>query len=379
MFFKFKDSNFCINCDWLQYSVTLKSAAPELLCPNGYRLELCQGNNIFKERALLFSPDGRKVLTMLWAPYSSVISPLVMTVQVANEWLYQGGIASSISLIKQVVECEFNNMGRIDICCDFEANEYHLKFFKHLNSNHYYVQGKSEGAVWWHRKSNDNFEHKQIHCMAWGSPHSEIKVKLYDKSRELGILDGGESEKPWISKQWELAGLNKMRVWRLEFSLCGAGQLRWNDEVISLEKIESPSWLMRVFFDLYHTRFVTRINQGRKSKEHNRDAHVWLLSLPTDGEHLAWFESKEEKPESKPAIVLLRALMRQFDNEFVMASVHTFNQCANTVIDLVRQANLYDYFEAIFGMGCNQYMAQLKESVGPGIHRHILAPNKCFD
>ena len=44
MNFRFHDIAYSINCDWLQYSVRAKTANPELLVPDGYRLEVTQGN-----------------------------------------------------------------------------------------------------------------------------------------------------------------------------------------------------------------------------------------------------------------------------------------------------------------------------------------------
>ena len=113
------DAKYCINCDWLAFSVKLNEREPELQCPEGYRLELLQGNNIYKNRFVLYDADGRKCLTALWSPYSSVLDATIMTVQAANWMLYSVSASYIMDLLLQIVDCEFNSVGRVDIFCDF--------------------------------------------------------------------------------------------------------------------------------------------------------------------------------------------------------------------------------------------------------------------
>ena len=52
MYFSYQDTKFCINCGWLAFSVHLQEVEPEIMCPDGLRIELCQGNNVFEHRAI---------------------------------------------------------------------------------------------------------------------------------------------------------------------------------------------------------------------------------------------------------------------------------------------------------------------------------------
>lgn len=379
MHFIFENNGFCLNCDWLQYSVLTDSEEPEIICPDGYRLEIAQGNNIFENRALLFNNNGEKVLTLLWKPYSSVLNKRLMTVQVANKFLYTGMIRKNFELVRQIVACSFNSVGRFDICLDFEANEEFLEAVKHLNSGHYYVQHKTEGSSWWHEVNKDNFKHKQTHCLTWGSPNSEIKVKLYHKSREQGLIGGDTPEKPWIVEEWEEAHFDKKNVWRLEFSLAGAGQLRWEKQLITLEMIENESWLRRVFFSLYHKRFVCRINQGKRQGHKNNDTRIYLIKLPLDGENLTWYEAPNLKSESKPAIELLRSLMRQVDNSAVMASKMMFESYGKMICEVIENYGLENYFKAVFEKDYTDYLAELYDKSGSGVYTMNLKPSRFFD
>lgn len=379
MYFLYNGGGYAINCDWLQYSVMLYTQEPELRAPKSHRVEICQGNNVFKHRALVYDHSGRKVLTLLWSPYSSTLPPLVMTVQVANESLYTGNILSSLPLVKEIVDCVYNSIGRFDICCDFQMTDRRLQMVKHLNSGHYYVERKGEGSAFWHEVELNDHKHKQTHCISWGSKTSEIKVKLYNKSRELGLLGKGDPEKPWIIKEWDAIGIDKLSAWRLEFSLKSNGQLRWHDNPILLDQIASPSWQMRVFFDLYFSRFVTRINQGRKNGHHNSDERVFLIDLPKDGEKLKWAASTNNAMESQPAIQLLRSLMRNFENEALIGDKMLTKTYTDTVLHIVWGHHLEEYFERTFGEPAPQFLEKIQSNSGAGVKHHNVSIAKLID
>lgn len=379
MYFLYKDNPYAINCDWLQYSVNLFRTDPSISCPPTYRVELCQGNNVFEKRALVFDKNGRKTLTLLWQPYSSVLNPLLMTVQVANEGLYSGNILSSLDLTKQIVDCQFNSVGRFDVCCDFSMTDKRFETIKHLNSGHYYVERKGEGSNFWHEEKLGDHKHKVTHCISWGSKHSEIKVKLYNKTRELGMDNGGQPEKPWIVKEWETIGIDKQHAWRLEFSLTSNGQLRYNDNQIFLNNIASPSWLMRVYFDLYYSRFVTRINQGRKKGHHNDDKRVFLIPLPSDGEKIAWKASNNNTTESLPAVKLLRSMLHQLENEALVADKPLFKSYTDTILDVVTTHHLEEYFERCFCVNAHDYLNSLNSNAGEGVNIQNVSISKLID
>lgn len=384
MYFTYNQSKYCTNLDWLQYSVNLREAEPELLCPDGYRVEICQGNNIFEHRALVFDGRGAKFMTLLWKPYSKVLSPTLMTVQLANEYLYLStgaGIKWSYEVLQEIVEYTFNAIGRFDVCIDFEGSERRMAFLNHLNSGHYYAQGKHEGAVWWHDTNSGTAHRKQLHCLNWGSPKSEIKVKIYNKSREQGLIDNpnGQPDKPWIVQEWKLNEMDVTKVWRLEFSLAGAGQLRYKGEPISLENLQDEQWLMNVLFDMYHHRFVTRINQGRRYGHKNDDTRVYLMNLPSRPNILKWASPSERDYELPPAITLLRSMMRQIDNPAIMSARPTFSDYATTILNIIDNYKLHGYFLRTYERDPNDYFQELWENVGQGIRHTTPSPRILMD
>lgn len=390
MYFTFNGSKFAINCDWLQYSVILNHTDPELRCPEGYRIELCQGTNVYQYRALVIDSAGRKELTLLWHPHSSSLNPLHMSVQVANEFLYSGKIASSLDLVKEIVDCTFNSIGRFDVCCDFEANNTTLEFIKNLCTGRYYVERKKEGSDFWHEAKNGDFILKQLQCLNWGTKTSEIKVKLYNKSRELGLIGQPETDKngnpvephiqkPWIVEEWKANDMDVKRIWRLEFSLRTGGQMRWNDVPIHLDQIASPSWLMRVYFDMYQTRFITRINQGKRSGHKNLNERVYLFHLPKDGEKLKWAATIDHRTDSQPAVELLRSLMRNFENDALMCNIPMVNEYIKTIQKVIILHGLEEYFERSFGSSSQQFFIDILNNAGRGVRDKIVSISKLID
>lgn len=379
MYFDYNGDHFCVNCDWLQYSVVMDRTNPTFSCPPGYRIDLCQGNNIYEHRALVFDGTGRKLLTLLWKPYSSILDPLIMTVQIANESLYSGLINKSNELLRSILPCYFNAIGRFDICCDFLATDKRLNMVKHLNSGHYYVERKTEGSGFWHQTEKKGYKHLQHHDLNWGGKTTDIKVKLYNKSRELGLPEAKEPDKPWIINEWNKAGLDKTKVWRLEFSMKTNGQLEWDKEPIKLHFITSPMWLVDIFSDLYYKRFVCRINQGKQAGHKNNDKRVFLFDWPTSYASLNWAETKERECESEPAILLLRSMLRNLDNEALKADKHLFESYTTNICDVVNTHHLEHYFERCFGKTANAYFAELCEHAGSGINEHTVEFSKLID
>lgn len=387
MVFEYKERKYCINCDWLQYSALLTEDNPMLNNPQGFRIEKVQGNNVFKHRALVYDSIGRKWLTLLWCPFSSRINPRIMTVQVGNEFLYGGVIHESFRLLQSVVDCTFNSMGRIDLCCDFECDNEQLKLLNGINDGSFYIQGKKEGSVWWHAiNGGRGFFDKQVHCLTFGSPSSEIKLKIYCKARELGLTgssDGRQSDedehKPYIIEEWKSIGMKPKKVWRIEFSLSGANQLRSDKHALTLDNVASSEWQMQTFFDLYFNRCVIRKNQGRKVGHKNLDERLYLVDLPKKGNHLKWFEGNPPSPSNCHAIPIVRSMMNKITEPAVMANDEVYTSYASTIETLVVRNGLSNWFRNRFGDDCHTYFENLYLNVGSQVVEDYVDARKFFD
>lgn len=356
---------------------------PEFVCPDGYRIEVLQGNNIFRNRAIVWDTRGIKWLTLLWCPFSSVLNSRLMTVQVSNQLLYYNAINMSYELLTQIVDCHFNSCGRVDICADFQVTDEHLLMMKHLNSGHYYVQGKSEGSNWWHKvqecTDDKTYKRNQTHCLSWGTKKSDIKVKMYNKSRELGVLDKNtEWEKPYIIEQWQQEHYDITKVWRLEFSLTGTGKLRWENDTITLSQVSSSDWIRHVFYSLYNTRFIVRENQGLRIGHKNQDRRIEFLNLPQEDKVLTRCLGIKDRPAASDAVILLRKMMGQISTPIVMADAELCQTYCNAVVRLCETHHLRSYFSAHFGDDVIPYLQRVLDESGEGIFKVDGNPNKTW-
>lgn len=376
-------NDIMIHCDWLQFSVLLEEDEPEIFCPEGFRVEILQGNNIYRHRAIVWDMQGRKWLTLMWSPYSSVLNKRLATCQVANELLYMSAVHEAMRVLYQVVPCKFNSCGRVDICADFQSTQELLEAIKHLNSGHYYIQGKSEGSNWWHTTKtiagDKEYKHKQMHCLSWGSAKSNIKVKLYHKSREQGMSSAdAEPEKPWIVSLWKDAGWDVTSVWRLEFSLSGSGKLRYDNKTIGIDEVASIDWLTHIFYQLYTNRFIVRQNAGKRQGHKNEDPVIKFLDLPKEESTLRW--AGREKP---PVVVtepvkLLRKLMSELRSPASMSNEVVCEALSNAIYRVVEQNRLEGYFKTKFGDDCFTYLQNILNEAGSGCYEVDGRPEKTW-
>lgn len=379
-----KSNNYTCNVDWLQFSVLLHRANDEPQCQEDMRLEMLQGNNIFERRAMLFASNGEKVMTLLWKPYSKVLNPLLMTCQIDNHLLYiQGAIKMALDLLQSMIDCTFNSVGRFDLCIDFVSTDKQLQFIKHLNSGHYYVQGKSEGSTWWHQIQRDNYQHQQLHCLSFGSKKSEIKVKIYNKSREQGMLNPNskptDADKPYIVAEWQQAKMDITRVWRLEFSFSTSGQLQFENQIITLDMLDSEAFVIDTLLTCIDKRFVCRINQGRRQGHKNNDTRVWLLDLPPRRAKLTWSANGDYNGELPASIKLLRSMMTQLDNPCLMCHRPTYETYATAIMDIVREHKLDGYFKRTWETDCETYFNERYKEIGTGIYTTVASPAKLME
>lgn len=365
--------NVIINCDWLQYSVILADDDPVFLCPDGYRIEVLQGNNIFRNRAIVWDTKGVKWLTLLWSPFSSLLNKRLMTVQVGNQLLYYQAVSMSYKLLTEIVGCHFNSCGRVDICADFLIDDDKLAVLRHLNSGHYYVQGKSEGSTWWHtiNETSGDYTHKksQLHCLSWGSKNTDIKVKCYHKSREQGMLaKDPKPDKPYIIDLWREVGWDVTKVWRLEFSICGTGRYRWKGESINLDKVKSNEWLTHTFYSLYEGRFIVRENQGKRKGHKNCDPRRDFLMLPPVSDVLVKSLGTTEHMQASDAVKLLRKMMGVISSPIVMNDSELCQVYCDAVARLCETHHLRSYFSAHFGDDVMPYLQRILDESGEGIY-----------
>ncbi len=348
------------NCDWLSFSVLMTPTERErlegftLTQPHGYILREYGNTNIYAHRAILHTPDGEKVLTLLWQPYSKVLHPDSLFVEVANKLLYYD-YSHVLELLKQIHPYQWQSLSRFDICTDFQPTAHQLQTISWLSSGKAYVQGKREGSQFHDYKQGQQVD-KVPRCMSWGSPYTAVKFKLYNKTKEIFELDANGRRwcnKPYIAAAWRQAGINdQFDVWRLEASITGASSFQWYGARLDWDTTR-PEIYMPLYYDLVQSRFVIRKNEGHTNKRY--DKIIPFLEIPADGlERLRKMPPTGERHIHELAGTI-RALVKELDKPEVQASRATALPLLATLGTIIDASKLNGYFARVMDKPFDQW------------------------
>lgn len=385
MFFKFNSAIFVLNCDWLSFSARFcdENVSEEWLPASiyGARVELFPGTNIYKHRAVVYDADGNKMFTACWLPYSHILSRSIITCQISNYYIYKCAISIAVDVFLSMFRAEFNSVSRLDVAVDFELTATLNDSILSLMNGDYYVQGKRVGASWWHNvKASDGGTIRYPHCFSWGSISSEIKVKLYDKSYEQLVTkneDGSFSvlgDKPYIVDEWREVGFSIDKVWRIEFSLMSAGQLKFDDNIVSLSDAKDPNFLLNAFLSLYSKRFIVRKCCCGRVGHKNLDPIVSFLDLPGEGCSIEWKKTDVQLSPSSDIIKVVRKLIAALDETACRTSLFAFDAVVAGIETMLQVPEVYYYFCRYVGSDPAAYLIEKRKSVGAGVfdESHVL-------
>ena len=261
-----------ISIDWLSFSYNLSLTDEEyfdfikMKIPAGYSAEYFDGTKVFNRRLILRDASGRKVLTLLYDPKSSLIPKRICLCEVANVCLYDGSWRAVCLLVQKMHAGNFNSLSRLDIACDFD--EIGDDVANMFDGNHIYVQRKKEGCMFYDHSERDGYVIRKPRQISFGSKTSKIKWKLYNKSKEIKV-----SHKEYIEHMWHEEGMDLSKdIWRLEVSLTRVSSLQClnkeNADLLDFREFwerESYIWL---FPALYTNNFVVRRNLGRADNKY---------------------------------------------------------------------------------------------------------------
>jgi len=355
--------NQLTNCDWLSFSVLMtlteeeKATGPQLTPPPGYTLTEASGTNMYKHRAMLYNQHGDKVMTLLWQPHSRIIDGESLFVEVANPLLYDSRHLQVRDLLQQIHPHTWQSLSRLDIATDFQPTVAQMAVINMLRSGSAYVQGKRDASQWLTQTSADKYVTLQPHQLTWGNKNSQIKWKLYNKSKEIYETDtAGRTwcNKPYIAALWEANGFATDRdTWRIEVSIMSSGQLQWRGLRLSWDTVADPATLANLYYDLYQTRLKIRLNQGHENKRYDKE--VPLLDVP-EGDI---FRIQKAVPASEQQHVAfaatLRALVAQLEKPEVEAAPAIHTPLLSVLEHVVTTAGLRGYFAAVTGRDVFQW------------------------
>lgn len=347
-----------LNNDWFALSVTL--TGEERRPKSGYKWVEFEGTNVWKRRRILVNEYGEKVFTLLSEPKSSVIRPDAGLIEVANEWLYHGiGVGGVLRLFKYLVEYRELGMSRLDLAMDFVPNEKQRRVIWGLSDGSMYVSGKRSGSGFWSSSSAEwmpeEWRGKRIpHCQSWGHKTTDVKWKLYYKSKELREAGGGWFAKPYIVDQWHESGFDINNVWRLEVSLHNCNGL-----TVDGERLSRDFWYKNtneLASSLYTSRFIIREDGGHKDKSNDKRVHF----LPVRGDMLVRCKVNEGDGTRNARVSLLRSLVKACDDEMVKYDERTVKGVCEHVRQLVQRDGLHQYFKAMVGKSLNEWCMEVE-------------------
>lgn len=228
----------CINLDWLEVCALEPIEKP--LSADYFRscglsvLEREYGSKVWRDIFTIEDEHGHAFMEVRRAPKSEIIAINIVHLRLVNRYCYFEDAPDIMQAFMDAHGYEFHHITRVDICLDFEKFDYGDKpkdFLKRYIEN---VFSKiNQGDV--HPHGTDRWEGRDWNSISWGSPHSDIGTKFYNKTLELYDPITKSYGKPYIREAWQASGLvdnmtncTKMgkdgqlytpEIWRVEFSI----------------------------------------------------------------------------------------------------------------------------------------------------------------
>lgn len=326
-------------------------------------MECDSGTPQYKRRVLVITEKGDKLLTLLLEPYARIINPQSMFVEIANSNLYDDcGVDWLLDLIENIHPYSFQSLSRLDIAADFRPTTDQYDIIMQLAAGTAYVQGKGDGAMFHNfRRPSGRVERvpKQI---GWGSKHSAIKWKLYNKTLEITDTDTAGRvwcTKPYIPEAWRAAGIPvDGDVWRLEMSLTGASSYDWRGEKIGWD-ITDRSQFEAIYWDMIRSRFTIRANEGHSCRKNDTQLH--LLPIPERTSRIRKRIGTSDPMHAEYAATL-RAAVKELERPEVAANPAMRDVWLSTARSTVSLGHLEGYFLRAFGRSFDEYAAAISDA-----------------
>ena len=348
-----------LSVDWL--ALTLRLEDRPCGCPEGHKWAFYSPTNVWASRWVLFNEFGEKVFTLLFQPRQSIIKANAALLEVANEWLYHGvGFHGVLDLLSKVVRFQVLGISRLDLAADFNPNNRQTDIIKGLSTDKYYIGGKRNGSGFW-SVNNDDYYPEQWrgripHCQSWGHKTSDVKWKLYYKTKELRDAAGGKMfDKPYIVDMWRELGMDETNVWRLEVSIHNCNNFNFMGNKLTFDAFcHSGSNLYQA---LYTSRFQVKKNEGHKDKTNDAQVEFLKVGALHDGFKV---RRREVLVEHNGRLAMMRHMVSDIKKEEVLLSDVAREAAFSTLQQLIEQDRFEKYFEAMEGMSFDDWVEWLR-------------------
>lgn len=229
----------CINLDWLE--VYALEPITEVHNAEYFRgvgfgiIERDYGTRIYNEMFTLVGADGYPFIEVRRNPKSASVLPINAShLRFVNRRCYDEKAGALMAEFLEKYGYQFVSVSRVDICLDFEkfdSGDDPQKFVKRYVGHKYAKVNQSQASAHF----DDLWQRRDFNSFSWGSKHSDIGTKLYNKTLELYDEKLGAFKKPYILQSWFKSGLiddpircikkkadgteYRPDIWRLEFSI----------------------------------------------------------------------------------------------------------------------------------------------------------------
>lgn len=349
-----------LNCDWLGLSLHIAGDPKPV---DGYVWREYSATNVWNKRRVLWTEEGDRVLTLLSNPRSSIISNSAALCEIENEWLYHGGgYPKILDVLNKSVMYNITGISRLDLALDFCPTMAQKEVILGLADGTYYVGGKEHRVPWFdkirNQKLNPMWLGKNIpYDQSWGHKTTDIKWKLYYKTKELLDAGGGQfMMKPYIVDNWRLHGMDISNVWRVEVSLRKCNNYILYGDRLDLSNIERN--FEELFRQLYQSRFQVKLNEGHKDR--SNDKQVTFLPI----EEIIYTLQKrppQTERQHNGRITLLRHLVQSLDDEHVLLDKVSRENVYNHIWQIIERDNLGNYFCSMTGEYFDEWVAKKEE------------------
>lgn len=335
-----------LSVDWLALTLRLNSRIGS--APSGHTWAFYSGTNVWCSRWCLYNEYGEKVFTILFQPKSHVIDSDCALFEVANEWLYHGlGITGVLGLLRQCCDFDILGISRFDLAADFNPSPRQAGVIKRLARGDCYVQKKQNRVPWWQSMTDpwvpEMWRGEVPYDQSWGHKTTDIKWKLYYKTKELRDNAGGSTyDKPYIVDMWREVGLDESNVWRLEVAVHNANRFNFEGERLTFDKLmHSGSGL---FQSLYTSRFAIRARQGHADRSNDR-----IIPFLPVGAIQGQFKCRRSETiaEHSGSLSLLRHLVTDIMTEQVLLNEPVRESLLSTIGVILERDGLHRYFKSL--------------------------------
>lgn len=259
----------CVNLDWLE--VHAREPLGRALNADYYRArglivhQREYGTRVYREMFTIEGTDGENLLEVRRNPASQGINgihdPNECHLRLCNRTCYFDNAAAYFAAFLHDNGYTDIRISRVDICLDFvkfdkgdDPQAFVRRYFRHKYAK--INQGRISGH------GEDTWTGQEWNSLSWGSQHSAVTTKLYNKTMELHDPKTDTFKKPYIRQAWLICGfiddmqrvtLNNQRVqvWRVEFSLRSAVK---NWIPIEIDGIEKNYQSLKNTLDVYINR-----------------------------------------------------------------------------------------------------------------------------